>query len=290
MSDKSHISWTDATWIPVTGCTRVSPGCDHCYAFQLHDQRHIAFKRCRWPTAPQQYHQPFSRVQLLEERLTQPLRWREPRRIFVTSMGDLFHEDVPDEFLDRVFAVMALTPQHTYQVLTKRPERMREYLAIRRVIIGAAFLALSGDTDDARLASTPWPLPNVWIGTSVEDQERADERIPELLATPAAVRFLSCEPLLGPVDLRLMSVEDGGGIIGRQGIPRAHFIHWIICGGESGPRFRPMETEWALSLKRQCDAAGVAFWAKQGSGRKSEQPFGHPELDGARAFPAGVGR
>lgn len=143
-----------------------------------------------------------------------------------------------------------------------------------------------------------WPLPGVWVGTSCEDQQRADERIPKLLATPAAVRFLSCEPLLGPVKIDqylhdsdcwpVFSDLPAGLCICND--PREDHISWIIIGGESGPRFRPMWTEWALDLKRQCDAASVAVWCKQGSGRKSEQPFGHPELDGSRAFPAGVCR
>src|SRR5258706_704857 len=122
----SSISWTEATWSPVVGCKRVSAGCDHCYAFQLHDQRHVAWKRGRWPGAPQQYHKPFSQVQLLRERLSDPLKWRKPKLVFVNSMSDLFHVDVPDEFIAEIFAIMAMTPQHTYQVLTKRPERIRD--------------------------------------------------------------------------------------------------------------------------------------------------------------------
>jgi len=224
---KSNIQWTNETWNPTTGCTRVSAGCDHCYAFQLHDQRHVAWKRGRFPSAPAQYHVPFSRVQLLEDRLYgkgSPLRWRKPRRVFVDSMSDLFHEAVPDEYIGRVFEVMRKAERHTFQVLTKRPERMREWVG----------------------RSSNDPLPNVWLGTSVEDQSAADERIPILLDMPAAVRFLSCEPLLGTVDLR-----------------RWHGVSWVIVGGESGPHSRPMPLAWMSDLVVQCQDAGVAVFVKQ---------------------------
>jgi protein gp37 len=234
MGDKSKIEWTDATWNPVVGCTRVSAGCDHCYAFQLHDTRHVAWKRGRMPTAPPQYHVPFSTVQTFPARLDQPLRWRRPRRIFVNSLSDLFHDAVPDEFIDRVFGVMGRAKWHTFQILTKRPKRMAEYVASpgRSERVCAAADAMPGGLSGA-ICQGFWPLPNVWLGVSVEDQRAADERIPLLLETPAAVRFLSCEPLLGPVDLK--------GYLPFQvelpPRPDRYFgwrrgIDWVIVGGE----------------------------------------------------------
>jgi len=246
MSGKTSIHWTNDTWNPVTGCTRVSAGCDHCYAFAQHDMRHVAWKRGRFPTAPAQYHLPFSRVQLLEYRLygkDSPLRWRKPRRVFVNSMSDLFQDAVPDSYIAQVFAVMQHAERHTFQVLTKRPERM------------------------ARLCRDLLPLlPNVWLGTSVEHQAAADERIPLLLQTPAVVRFLSCEPLLTAVDLSAYLTTDG-----------MHRLDWIIVGGESGPHHRPMQLDWARSIREQCHAAGFAFFFKQSSGAK---PGMERELDG----------
>ena len=190
MSDKTKIEWTDATWNPVTGCTMVSPGCDHCYA------ETIAHRFAGTAAYPDGF-----AVTLRPERLDQPLRWRRPRRVFVNSMSDLFHKDVPDEYIACIWAVMALAPQHTFQVLTKRHGRMRSLLDddgfIQRVWNEMdGFLPRAKHPDESR-----WPLPNVWLGVSVEDQQRADLRIPALLDTPAAVRFLSCEPLLRPVDL-----------------------------------------------------------------------------------------
>lgn len=209
------------------------------------------------------------------ERLTVPLKWRKPRRVLV---GDLFHEDVPDEFLDRVFAVMALTPQHTYQVLTKRPERMRAYLTWRdnhRVLNrrGAIQNQLDFQSTQPRTVIADWPLPNVWLGTSVENQEAADERIPHLLATPAAVRFLSCEPLLEGVDL-----DHPVGTAGRMTFPldqtktwgltayadhNPGFIDWVIVGGESGPGARPCDLGWIRDIVGQCRVAGVPVFVKQ---------------------------
>lgn len=247
MAGKTGIQWTAAddgtpgmTWNPVVGCKRVSAGCDHCYAFDLHDKRHIAWKRGRWDSAPVQYHQPFSTVQLMPARLADPLHWRMPKRVFVNSMSDLFHESVPEEFIWRVWEVMLRTPQHTYQILTKRPERMRDLLTRRE------------------------PLPNVWLGVSVENQQTADERIPLLLQTPAAVRFLSCEPLLGPVDIERYLVKSrpyapafgcDAQAVAPHDAPR---LHWVIIGGESGSHARPMDLEWARSLIRQCRSPMVS--------------------------------
>ena len=253
----SKIEWTDETWNPVTGCTKVSAGCKHCYAEQLFPRPYPG--------------RAFTDVQLHPERLKRPCHWRKPRRVFVNSMSDLFHEAVPDEFLDRVFAVMALSPQHTFQVLTKRPERMRDYLLALQdnEDVGTepwadAAVATVGDpyachvVDDA-----DWPLSNVWLGVSVEDQEAADARIPLLMETPAAVRFLSCEPLLGRIDLRL----------GPSGAPLNRWcgyycddrtcLDWVIVGGESGPQARPCDLAWIRSLINQCRRAGVSCFVKQ---------------------------
>lgn len=292
------IEWTDRTWNPVVGCTKVSAGCKNCYAKTEWDRRHkghLAGKK----VAPQ-YAQPFEVVQLKPARLSAPLGWRKSAMVFVNSVSDLFHPDVPFEYIDRVFAVMALTPQHTYQVLTKRPERMRAYasssLVAKRVAL-AAFAA--GDHAahkrfDAWIDNTPsepagvlsvtdrrWPLPNVWLGTSVEDQAAADERICYLNETPAAVRFLSCEPLLGPLDLTTVPrgtpgtywfpwalPEDKVGAFARwQEKPMraklADGIDWVIVGGESGPNARPMDLGWAQAIVKQCQAAGVAVFVKQ---------------------------
>lgn len=206
------IQWTDETWNPVVGCSHVSEGCRFCYAETMDRRiRGIAGEEFKPWTAPNAAYN----VRLHPERLAAPLKWRKPRRVFVNSMSDLFHEQVPDEFIDRVFAVMALTPQHQYQVLTKRPERMRAYLrdmgAHYMAEVDGEYMERWGDaavelTGDPCSAGGPiedcgWPLPNVWLGVSVEDQAAADSRIPLLLETPAAVRFLSCEPLLSAVDL-----------------------------------------------------------------------------------------
>lgn len=225
------------------------------------------------------------KVVCLPERLDLPLHWRAPRRIFVNSLSDLFHEDVPDDFIDQVFAVMAWAHWHTFQVLTKRPARMREYLTTgnRLALIENARCDLCvreggpcgfpGD-DCGLLADTVLPLPNVWLGVSVEDQAAADERIPLLLQTPAAVRFLSCEPLLGPVDLWSARYpgRDGGAGKG-SAFAWGRGVQWVIVGGESGSRHRPLNHEWACSQRDQCRAAGVAFFGKQDSGRTSHVPL-----------------
>jgi protein gp37 len=286
VTDKTRIEWTDATWNPVTGCTKVSPGCDHCYA------ETIAHRFAGTKAYPAGFD-----VTLRPERLDQPLRWRRPRRIFVNSMSDLFHDAVPDEYIAQVFAVMALAPQHTFQILTKRHGRMRSFLRdecrcgsghapgihLRSAMSWAVSKAnpdrIPGVPDDAGRRvyfEAGWPLPNVWLGVSVENQQWADIRIPALLDTPAAVRFLSCEPLLGPVDLR-----------GRVAFPRvdAPRIHWVIVGGESGRGARPMHPDWARSLRDQCAAAGVAFHFKQwGEWKPVRTPSGeHQERVGKKA-------
>jgi protein gp37 len=265
MADNSKIEWTDATWNPVTGCTKVSAGCDNCYAETFAE---------RWRgTAGHPYEYGFD-LTLRPERLDQPLRWTRPRRIFVNSMSDLFHDGIDDGYIADVFATMAMAQQHTFQVLTKRHGRMRALLSgdlydlmVRRLVNG-----------DGRLAQRlVWPLPNVWLGVSVEDQHWADIRIPALLATPATVRWISAEPLLGPVDLAgyLPRPADAPWFPiecrhGRDHCPicdrtvtSSDGLGWVVCGGESGPGARPMHPDWARSLRDQCVDAEVPFLFKQ---------------------------
>lgn len=287
MGDRSGIEWTDATWNPTTGCDRVSPGCAHCYALDLAARMKAMGKPAYQADGDPRTSGPGFALTLHPDRLGLPLRWTRPRRVFVNSMSDLFHEQVPDSFIDQVFAVMAETPRHTYQLLTKRPERMLAYLAdpetTMRIGVERLALLLVGR---GRMDPIAWPLPNLWVGTSVENQTWADRRIPELLATPAAVRFLSCEPLLGPVDLvgpirSWMAGRQGevvssgeGAVIVSHGRP----LHWVIAGGESGPEHRPVDPDWVRGLRDQCQMGGVAFLFKQWGGRTPKS--GGRELDG----------
>jgi protein gp37 len=272
----SKIQWTDEVWNPVRGCTRVSEGCRNCYAERL-----AASPRLSGPgkayegLATHTTNGPrwTGKVQLVEDALTKPLHWKGPRKVFVNSMSDLFHEDVPYSFIDRVFAVMALAPQHQFQILTKRPAVMMKYFAIVTGTdrIGDAVRTLNRDglNPDKRChpaaALHQWPLPNVWLGVSVEDQATANERIPNLLVTPATVRFLSCEPLLGSVDLESLDINDWkpfdclGIAIGDT----ENKIDWVITGGESGPNARPVHPDWLRSLRDQCARAAVPFFFKQ---------------------------
>jgi len=247
MAATTGIEWTDATWNPVTGCTKISPGCKNCYAERM-TLRLKAMGQPRYANGFQ--------VTTHADALTIPLHWRKPRRIFVNSMSDLFHQDVPDEFIDRVFAVMALCRQHTFQVLTKRAERMTEYLTSQTATGYGRHLPILGYHD--RLASVRFPLSNVLLGVSVEDQQRADERIPKLLECPAALHFLSAEPLLGELDVSPWLPVDTIG-----GVEMEPLIRWVIVGAESGPRRRPTETAWIRSLRDQCEAAGTPFLLKQ---------------------------
>jgi protein gp37 len=222
MSDHSAIEWTDATWNPVRGCTKITSGCAHCYAETFAER----FRGV--PDHP--YEQGFD-VRLVPGKLAQPLEWRRPRRIFVNSMSDLFHDSVPDDYIVKVARVMQLASWHTYQVLTKRSERMRDLLATR-----------------LRFAAEE---PHIWWGVSVENRTQGLPRVDHLRAAPAAVRFLSVEPLLeslGNFDL------DG--------------IDWVIVGGESGPGARPLEESWVLEVRDRCAKAGVAFFFKQWGGRQ----------------------
>jgi protein gp37 len=205
------------------------------------------------------------KVNLLDDRLTQPMAWKKPVKVFVNSLSDLFHKDVPSDYIAQVFAVMALTPRHTYQVLTKRHARMKSLL--NQPSFHLAVLAWTARMQDDKHPMPPWnpgdrtlkawPLPNVWLGVSVEDQKWADTRIPALLETPAAVRFLSCEPLLGPITL-------AGHWTGADPYRRDEpSISWLIVGGESGHGARPMHPDWARSLRDQCQEADVPFLFKQ---------------------------
>lgn len=306
----SKIEWTDATWNPLTGCSPVSEGCRNCYAAREAAGRlsgHPAYSGlAEYRGTGDARHPVFTgEIRLHPDRLDQPLRWRKPRRVFVNSMSDLFHPDVPEEFIDRVFAVMALSPDHTFQVLTKRPERMAAYVGrdLRHPFVEAAATRVLRDVgrDPGDMIeehpwmsthspwSLTWPLPNVWLGTSVEDQDAADERIPHLLRTPAAVRFLSCEPLIGPVEIprRPESCWDhkwaGPGNVcpNCKDGPVEHPIGWVIVGGESGPGARPFDVAWARSLIRQCRAAGVACFVKQLGARPFES---HVTVGGDRRW------
>ncbi|MEV8610205.1 phage Gp37/Gp68 family protein [Amycolatopsis sp. NPDC051373] len=256
MSDQSKIEWTDATWNPVTGCTKVSPGCDHCYAETLHERFNGKGS--------------FATVTLHPERLEKPLGWRKPRRVFVNSMSDLFHDAVPDEFIARVWATMAASPQHTFQVLTKRHGRMRSLLSSEEFDLAVAeewskLGTTAGALDPDH--TPPYPLPNVWIGVSTEDQKWADIRIPALLETPAAVRWISAEPLLGPIELHHGHTHcpthdfAGGFCVGP--CPDRFGLDWVVVGGESGPGARPMDPAWARSLRDQCVDADVRYLFKQ---------------------------
>lgn len=251
MSDKSGIEWTEATWNCITGCTKVSQGCKHCYAER--EWPRLAAPRAK----PNIYTgRAFTDVKCHPEKLDIPLRWTKPRRIFVNSMSDLFHESVPDEFIAKVFAVMARSSHHIFQVLTKRPGRMQTLLS-SDLFIGAIIEA-SQSVETCAMEWLPfWPLPNVWLGVSVEDQSSADERIPLLLKTPAAVRWISAEPLIEPVTI--FSLD--GPVDVHEG--SASPLHWIVVGGESGPKARPFVLGWGKDIVRQCQDAGVPVFVKQ---------------------------
>lgn len=221
MADKTSIEWTDTTWNPVTGCTKISRGCEHCYAERFSE---------RFRGVPKHPFEQGFDLRLWPERLSQPMAWKQPRRVFVNSMSDLFHKDIPQDFIDRVFEAMEGADRHTFQILTKRSSLLRDYV-------------------NARYGSDTAPS-HIWLGVSVEDRA-ALSRVEHLRQSRAAVRFLSVEPLLAPV-----------GTIDLRG------IHWVIVGGESGPGFRAMKPEWAREVRDQCQAAGVAFFFKQWGGSR----------------------
>lgn len=263
----SSIEWTEETWNPVTGCSPVSEGCRNCYAarhaLRLAGHPHDAVRAAYEGTAAMRGHGDARRpvftgeVRLQPARLPEPLGWRKPRRVFVNSMSDLFHPSVPEDFLDQVWAVMALSPRHTFQILTKRPAVMADYvLRAEKRVRAVEIHALTRHASRSRLEQVQWPLPNVWLGTSVEDQAAANERIPHLLEAPAALRFLSCEPLLGHVSLY------PEWLLGRpQGdLPT---IGWVIVGGESGPRARPCDILWIHWLVTECILYEVPVFVKQ---------------------------
>lgn len=218
MADRSSIEWTEATWNPVRGCTKVSEGCRHCYAETFAE---------RWRGIPGHPYESGFDLRTVPEVLDLPLRWKRPRVIFVNSMSDLFHEEVPYGFIQAVFDVMKRAPHHRFQVLTKRAKRVAELSA-----------------------ALPWP-PNVWLGVSIEDQANA-HRLAHLLKVPASVRFISFEPLLGPVDLDLAGVQ------------------WVILGGESGPHARPMKADWARALRDRCRRESIPFFFKQWGGKRKD--------------------
>ena len=290
MSANSAIEWTEATWNPVRGCTKVSPGCKNCYAETFAE---------RWRGIPgHPFEQGFD-LRLVPEKLDQPLRWKRGRRIFVNSMADLFHEGVPFEYIAAVFGVMAACPQHTFQVLTKRPARMLEFFewVARRAEHGLAMFP--DDPPEWRIhqmlnvaarklgAEAPshhggeWPLANGHLGVSTEDQETADKRIPLLWQCPAAVRWVSAEPLRGPLDLFMVD-DDGGwgpgwrlthyqqttdyGTGVEHGVDAQVALDWVVIGAESGPGRRACEVEWIASLVAQCKGVEVPCFVKQDTG------------------------
>lgn len=281
----TNISWTDAVWNPTSGCAEVSPGCKNCYAKVMH-KRLTAMGAAK-------YTQPFHQPVFHPDALAIPLKWRKPRRIFTNSMSDLFYDSFSNEQIAAVFGVMAATPQHTYQVLTKRPERALKWFEwLRKIaedlnraddfVVQQAAYDLLDDEFPLELDTFrvfPWPLPNVHLLVSCEDQQRANERIPLLLQCPAAVRGLSLEPLLGPIDLRQLndgSWYDREGAEcynalrgnayyrdGEHGLSGGPVANWVIVGAESGPKRRPCDIEWIRSLRSQCEEAGVPLFVKQ---------------------------
>lgn len=240
---KSKIEWTDRVWNPVTGCNPISPGCDNCYAERMSKR----FAET-WGLPADG---PF-KVTLHPERLKDPMRWKKPERVFVCSMADLFHKEVPFDFISEVFFYMELVGNLTFLVLTKRPERMKQFF---------------------EWAQLDRILPNLWLGVTAENQEQADKRIPILLQIPAAVRFASVEPMLGPVNLQRIEPEGRNDVIihalsGEYAVPFTVLkdrpkLDWVICGGESGPGARPMHPDWPRSLRDQCQVAGAPFFFKQ---------------------------
>ena len=325
MGAKTGIEWTDSTWNPFMGCSRVSKGCRHCYAERIAGRfsaktegvyagttkaveglqvwtGKLNSAREVWTAKLNSAREVWTAKlnSAREQTWELPLRWKKPRRVFVNSMSDLFHENAPLKWVDRAFATMALAPRHVFQILTKRPERMLDYLTLAgtKANIHAELTGIKlsrREFDHLPFEPPAWPLPNVWLGVSVENQRAADERIPLLLKTPAAMRFVSCEPLLGPISLDRWSGEalkcmwpgcgwwgptgeacrdesnpDGSRTLcpccGETCPPAAllgEALHWVICGGESGPNARAMNPDWARSLRDQCVVAGVPYFFKQ---------------------------
>jgi len=328
MADGSAIEWCDTTWNPVRGCSRVSPGCDNCYAISMANRFAWGegLTRVRKLTSAEREHDRSKRgervdwtgaVQLVPSELERPLRWRKSRRIFVCSGADLFHPTVPEAYIHAVLGVAMLSPRHQFLLLTKRPARMRSIYyglclglsaseSYAKLLEGARLFGVQHVVSRGLPAERPWPLPNVWIGTSVEDQERADERIPDLLACPAAVRFVSAEPLLGPVDMlewmggapiaraiahhhRTGHQCGGGGfkadcpecgIEWAAGDPQ---LDWVIVGGESGARARTFDVHWAREIVKDCASANIPVFVKQLGARPihGEDPYPISDRKGA---------
>lgn len=304
MAENTKIEWTDATWNPITGCSVTSPGCKHCYAMQLAGTR-LKHHESRAGLTQDTSAGPVwtGEVRFNQQWLDQPIRWTKPRMIFVCAHADLFHESVPDEWIDIVVGIMWAclygrngTPGHIFQVLTKRAARMRDYFSTdRREAWARAAVNYGGGIDPDgiwdQVMGAEGPHPRIWLGVSVEDQKRADERIPDLLATPAAVRWVSAEPLLGPVDLRFHIFSEPTGNFrtnaGKRQMelrkPADGGLHWVVLGGESGPKARPMHPQWARDLRDQCAEAGVPFLFKQwGDWAIASHKNGHFDSDMVR--------
>ncbi len=296
---KTSIEWTEESWNPIVGCSIKSPGCANCYAMPMAariEAINAALVAAGKPPQAPQYdgttkivndHAVWTgKLGLSEKTLLNPLKRKKPTVYFVNSMGDLFHEDMPRPWIIRVFAVMLLTPQHTYQVLTKRAEEMRKVCSAPDFAMDVWNAAVDIDCQQHLPDSHPcyqilldpkritFPLPNVWLGVSTERQPEANLRIPELMRTPAAIRFISYEPALGPLDLTDIVTKDGICEVHRSALEcdvaieddeewKGAALDWVICGGESGPDARPMHPDWARSLRDQCAAANVPFFFKQ---------------------------
>jgi protein gp37 len=277
MGDKTNIEYLDATWNPIKGCSHMSPGCDNCWA-----ERQAA----RFSKAGEHFHGLSQdglwtgKAKLYEKELYKPLHWKRPRRIGVCFMGDLFHESLTHMEVAQVFAIMAKARQHTFLVLTKRPERMLEFLGWFGSRACPALSLYDYIEDDINVETkdiVPWPLPNVWLGVSVEDRGTAAQRIAKLLRCDAALRYVSIEPMLGLIDLTHLDVDGAGdpdwcqinALTGRQtdmGRPCQDIpakLGWVVAGGESGPGARPMHPDWARSIRDQCKRAAVPFFMKQ---------------------------
>jgi protein gp37 len=253
MGDKSKILWCDATWNPVAGCSvePISEGCQNCYARQMANR--MGGEKQHFHGLTEKHGHGWSgKINFYPDILLAPLRWVKPRQIFVGSMGDLFYERVSDDLIDQVFGVIAACSvqedrNHRFLILTKRPERLRQYLVtenIEKWIDYASSFMLDGKFFLDRVSRVSWPFENLWIGTSAENQEQFDKRIPEILKTPAIKRFVSIEPMLGPIGL-------------------SYLVDWVICGGESGPRGRPLHPDWVRRLRDQCAALDIPFMFKQ---------------------------
>lgn len=289
MGDKTGIEYLDATWGPIKGCSHKSSGCVNCWAERQAARFNNPGDFFHGLTAGAQW---TGNAQFYEHELYKPIRWKRPRRIGVCFMGDLFHETVHFEWIAKVFAVMAYAKQHTFLVLTKRPQRMAEFLDWAGSRVCPVLCLFDYIEDDVKIKTeniTPWPIPNVWLGVSVEDQLNASMRIPILLRVPAALRYVSAEPLIGRINLRHLDVDAVGdpewcqidALAGRQtdmGRPCPDLsskLDWVICGGESGRCARPMHPKWALDLRDQCKETGVPFYFKQFGEWISDSEYTH---------------